>query len=136
MSFTWTPVPPSDPDLTSLQYCIWKFRQKAGLSQQDSTYEAALDDESVEDLLKIQKLTLSGTDYYQPLEVLANYIRADPEQRVESQEGDASDKWTDPYERADALEWEQELLNRSLIPGYVATLMHPGPILTQWTETT
>jgi len=133
MSFTWTRQPPKDfPDLSDKQYAVWKFRQRAGVAHQDETYEGALSDEAVLDAMYTDTLTLQEVVYYQPLTTLANFIEADPEQRIESYEGDAKDKWTDPYRRSQALKREQEELNRRTIPGYVPQLFNPGPILTAW----
>src|SRR5690554_6350126 len=129
MAFTWSPEPPkSPPDLSDDAYAIWKFRQKAGVAHQDSTYEGAMQDETIADILAGFQIEVGGTLYHQPLTALAFFIRSDPEQRTQSMEGDAMDKWTDPMKRADALEREQEILNRQLIPGYSTPIM--GPILT------
>lgn len=131
MAFTWNPTPPTpSPDFSNDAYAIWKFRQKAGISQQDSTYEGALQDETIADILAGHKIEVGGTSYHQPLTALAFYIRSDPEQRVQSMEGDARDVWVDPLNRANALEREQELLNRVLIPGYGPSVIKP--ILTAW----
>ncbi|MCA1800235.1 MAG: hypothetical protein LC650_02985 [Actinobacteria bacterium] len=133
MGFTWTGTPLQvPPDLTNTDYAIWKFRQKAGLSHQDETYEAALSDESIVDMMVVDNLVLKYIVYHQPLITLARFIMTDPEQRTESQEGDAKDKWTDPFRRAQALLDEQEALNRSLIPDYIPAYKFFKPVLTDW----
>lgn len=133
MAFTWDPAVIITADFTDLAYSLWKFRQKAGISQQDSAYEGALSDEIITDMLTGHQIEVAGIDYYQPLTALAFFIESDPEQRTESMEGDAMEKWVDPEKRALALRREQEILNRSLIPGYVAvSVSFPGPVLTAW----
>lgn len=133
MSFTWTAVPPViPPDLANPAYAVWKFRQKAGLSHQDEAYEAALSDESIVDMMTVDSITVGGTVYHQPLKTLARFISTDPEQRTESQEGDAKDKWTDPFKRVQALLDEQEALNQNIIPDYVSVYKFFKPVLTDW----
>lgn len=132
MAVTWTRDPPASADLSVIVYCRWKFRQVAGLSQQDEDYEACLSDATIDDILAGHSITFDSIVYYQPLSSVAWFIRSDPEQRNESREGDAMDVWTDPFVRASNLDQEQEQINRRLIPGYIIKSFSPGPIFTRW----
>lgn len=132
MSFVWDPVNPPTADFSDTAYCIWKFRHRAGISQQDPSYEGAMSDGAVLDVMSGHYVTVNSIQYFQPLTALAFFIESDPEQRVQSMEGDAMDKWTDPMKRAEALRNEQEALNRALIPGYEPVYKFPGPKLTAW----